>query len=311
VPKKAKRTVARRKASAPRFATVRSLVRYATMRFAKAKLVFGQGTHAPVEEAIFLVYETLGLPVHRVDSHLSRKVTAAEHKRVLALIETRVRSRTPAAYLLKRAWLQGLSFHVDERVIVPRSYLAELLNGELFQAGRALVDAAKVKRVLDLCTGSGCLAVLACHVFPNAQVDAVDLSKDALDVAAVNVAQHKLNKCITLYRGDLFAPLGDAVYDIIVTNPPYVDAKAMAALPEEYAKEPKMALAGGRDGLDIVRRILHEAPAHLSAHGGLLCEVGRGRAILERDYPDLRFLWLDSEESTGEVFWISAEHLKH
>jgi ribosomal protein L3 glutamine methyltransferase len=114
-----------------------------------------------------------------------------------------------------------------------------------------------------------------------------------------------------LYRGDLFAPLGDAVYDIIVTNPPYVDAKAMAALPEEYAKEPKMALAGGRDGLDIVRRILHEAPAHLSAHGGLLCEVGRGRAILERDYPDLRFLWLDSEESTGEVFWISAEHLKH
>ena len=310
MPRKAKRTTARRKTSAPRLATVRSLVRHAEKRFAKAKLAFGQGTHAPVEEAIFLVYETLGLPVHRVDAHLSRKVTSAERERVLALVETRIRSRAPAAYLLKRAWLQGLSFYVDERVIVPRSYLAELLNGELFQGGGALVDAGKVKRVLDLCTGSGCLAVLACHVFPNARVDAVDLSKDALDVAAINVARHRLKDRITLHRGDLFAPIGDTVYDVIVTNPPYVDARAMAALPKEYAKEPKMALAGGRDGLDIVRRILHEAPAHLSPHGGLLCEVGRGRAILERDYPDMHFLWLDTEESSGEVFWIAAADLK-
>ena len=309
MPKTSKRTKTRRKASPPRLSTVGDFVRYAAARFARAKLAFGQVTHSPVEEAIFLVYEALSLPVHQVDTYLSKRVTSSQREQVLALIEQRIRLRKPAAYLLKRAWLQDLSFYVDERVIVPRSYLGELLTSELFRGDRPLIDTGKVKRVLDLCTGSGCLAILACHVFPNAQVDAVDLSKEALEVAAINVAKHRLKRRIRLLHGDLFAPVGDAVYDVIITNPPYVDAKAMAALPKEYAQEPVLALAGGRDGLDIVRRILRDAPAHLSPHGGLLCEVGRGRDLLERDYPGLSFLWLDTAESAGEVFWIAASEL--
>jgi ribosomal protein L3 glutamine methyltransferase len=293
----------------PRLPTVGDLVRHAEGRFAKSKLAFGQGTHGAREEAIFLVYEALGLPVHRVAPFLARRVSAAERERVVALIERRVRERIPAAYLLGCAYLQGLRFRVDERVIVPRSYLAELLNSDLFAGDRPLIGSGAVTRVLDLCTGSGCLAVLACHVFPNAQVDAVDMSSEALQVAEINVAAHGLKDRIRLLRGDLFAPVGEAVYDLIVTNPPYVDAPAMVGLPREYAREPAMALAGGPDGLDIVRRILREAPRHLSPRGGLLCEVGRGRAILERDYPDKGFLWLDTEESSGEVFWIGAAEL--
>jgi ribosomal protein L3 glutamine methyltransferase len=291
-------------------ATVLDFVRYAVTRFSEAKLAFGQGTHDAVEEAIFLVSEALRLPHDRIDSFLPARLTAAERQRVFALIEKRVRLRMPAAYLLKCAYLQGTRFYVDERVIVPRSYLAELLYGDLFGGERPLLDPAAVTRVLDLCTGSGCLAVLACQVFPNAQVDAVDISKEALEVAAINVAEHGLQDRITLLRGDLFKPAGDAVYDIIVSNPPYVDAKAVAKLPKEFAHEPRLALAGGADGLDIVRRILAEAPAHLSPDGGLLCEIGRGRAILERDYPETQLLWLDTAESEGEVFWIGAAALR-
>jgi len=308
VAKTSKPAKTRRKAP-PRLATVRDLVRHAERRFARAKLAFGQVTHSPIEEAIFLVYEALGLPVHQVEPYLSKRVTTAQRERVLAMIDQRIRRRKPAAYLLKRAWLQDLSFYVDERVIVPRSYLAELLYSDLFRGERPLIDTGKVKRVLDLCTGSGCLAVLACRVFPNAKVDAVDLSEEALEVAAINVAEHRLKDRIRLLHGDLFAPIGDAVYDVIVSNPPYVDAKAMAHLPKEYAQEPALALAGGRDGLDIVRRILRDAPAHLSPDGGLLCEVGRGRELLEQDYPGLSFLWLDTAESAGEVFWIGASDL--
>jgi ribosomal protein L3 glutamine methyltransferase len=293
----------------PRLSTVRALVRHAAARFAEARLAFGQGAHGALEEAIFLVYEALGLPVHRVEPFLVRRVTAAERARVVALIERRVRERIPAAYLLGCAYLQGLRFHVDERVIVPRSYLAELLCGDLFAGERPLVGSGPVTRVLDLCTGSACLAVLACHVFPDARVDAVDLSQAALQVAEINVAEHGLKDRIRLLHGDLFAPVGDAVYDLIVANPPYVDARAMSRLPKEYAREPEMALAGGADGLDIVRRILRAAPRHLGPRGGLLCEVGRGRGILEREYPDKSFLWLDTEESTGEVFWIDAAEL--
>jgi len=298
------------KAPPRELATVLDFVRYAVTRFGEAKLAFGQGTHDAVQEAIFLVSEALKLPHERIDSYLPARLTAAERRRVFALIEKRVRLRVPAAYLLKCAYLQGTRFYVDERVIVPRSYLAELLHGDLFSGERPLIDPGAVTRVLDLCTGSGCLAVLACQVFPNAQVDAVDISKDALEVAAINVAEHGLQDRITLLRGDLFKPAGDAVYDIIVSNPPYVDAKAIAKLPKEFAYEPRLALAGGADGLDIVRRILAEAPAHLSPEGGLLCEIGRGRAILERDYPETEFLWLDTAESEGEVFWIGAEALR-
>jgi len=305
------RKVATARNSPPReLETVLDFVRYAVTRYHEGKVAFGQGTDDPVEEAIFLVFEALGLPINRVDSFLPARLTAAERRRVFALIDKRVRKRIPAAYLVNRAYLQGIPFYVDERVIVPRSYIAELLFGDLFSGEAPLIDPASVTRVLDLCTGSGCLAILAAHIFPNAQVDAVEISKEALQVAAINVADHGLKDRITLLKGDLFKPVGDAVYDLIISNPPYVDARAVAALPKEFTYEPRGALAAGRDGLDIVRRILADAPAHLSPDGGLLCEIGRGRKLLEQAYPEMDFLWLDTAESTGEVFWISAAALQ-
>jgi len=283
-------------------------IRYAVTRCAEGKVAFGQGTDDPVEEAIFLVCEALGLPIDRVDSFLPARLTSAERRKVFALIEKRVRDRVPAAYLLHRAYLQGVGFYVDERVIVPRSYLAELLYGDLLFRGDApLVDPATVSRVLDLCTGSGCLAILACDVFPHAQVDAVDISEAALAVASINVAEHDLKHRINLLKGDIFAPVGDTAYDIILSNPPYVTTQAAAELPAEFAHEPRLALDGGVDGLDVVRRILVEAPAHLHPDGGLLCEVGRGAQHLQIEYPDHEFLWLDAADSTGEVFWIAAD----
>lgn len=297
--------------SPPReLATILDFIRYATTRFAGAKLAYGQGTFSAAEEATFLVAEALGLPVDGVDPFLPARMTAAECRTVFALIDKRIRLRTPAAYLLNCAYLQGTRFYIDERVIVPRSYLAELLYGELFSGEAPLLDRHAVTRVLELCTGSGCLAVLACHIFPNAQVDATDISEAALEVAAINVAEHDLDARVTLLKGDLFQPIGEATYDLVLANPPYVAAEAVAALPPEFSHEPRLALAGGADGMDVVRRILAEAGRHLNDDGGLLCEVGRGRPVLERDYPDKDLLWLDTAESAGEVFWMPAVALR-
>ena len=236
------------------------------------------------------------------------RVARHEQKAIFDLIEARIRTRKPAAYLLQKAYLRGVAFYVDERAIVPRSYLGEILDGELFAGADASLidDPDAIGRVLDLCTGSGCLAVLAAMRFPNAVVDAVDISADALAVAAHNVAAHGLEERITLHQGDLFAPLGGARYDLIVSNPPYVDAGGMAALPPECRHEPALALDGGPDGIAIVRRIIDNAGRHLTADAGLLCEVGRDRRVLEMAYPDVSFLWLDSEDSSGEVFWLDA-----
>jgi ribosomal protein L3 glutamine methyltransferase len=305
--------VARRTRAIPprELITILDFIRYATTRFVAAKLVFGHGTPDPAEEAIFLVGEALHLAPDRIDAFLPARLTAAERQRVFRLIEARIRTRKPAAYLLRRAYLQKVPFYVDERVIVPRSYIAELLAGDLFDAGGLLAEgAADVHRVLDLCTGSGCLAVLACRAFPNAMVDAVDISQDALDVAAINVSEHDLQERTRLLKGDLFAPVADERYDVILSNPPYVDAEAMASLPPEYRHEPKLALAGGHDGLDLVRRILAQAPRHLTPGGGLLCEIGRGREALEESEPMKSFFWLDTAESAGEVFWLSAADLQ-
>jgi ribosomal protein L3 glutamine methyltransferase len=306
VPKPAR---ARRQPKHPReLATIIDLVRYAVSRFRAGKVVFAHGTTDPVAEAAFLVGEALHLPVERFDAFSRAHVTAKERAAVLQLIERRVRTRKPAAYLVRKSYIQGVPFYVDERVIVPRSYLGEILAGDLFgEVG--LVDPGNVRRVLDLCTGSGCLAILAALRFPDATVDAVDISKDALAVARINVEQHGLNERVRLLRGDLYAPLGDARYDLILTNPPYVDAPGMAGLPPECRHEPRLALAGGADGLKFVRRIVDEAPRHLAATGGLMCEVGRGRAAVERAFPARSFLWLDTEESSGEVFWIEAQAL--
>ncbi|MGB3445167.1 MAG: 50S ribosomal protein L3 N(5)-glutamine methyltransferase, partial [Xanthobacteraceae bacterium] len=234
--------------------------------------------------------------------------------KLLDLIEARVTTRKPTAYLVNKIYMRGLPFYVDERVIVPRSFIGELLDSHFsgsdeMDGGALIDDLGAVESVLDLCTGSGCLAILASRHFPNARIDAVDLSKDALKVAARNVADYGLTDRIALHDGDLFAPLGDARYDLIISNPPYVDAQGMADLPRECRFEPKMAFDGGDDGLDIVHRILRQAAWHLTPHGGLLCEIGRCREALEAAYPELPMLWLDTEDSEGEVFWIDAATL--
>jgi ribosomal protein L3 glutamine methyltransferase len=280
-------------------------------RFAKAGLVFAHGTTDPVAEAAFIVAHVLQIPPQRVEARAGTRVSSAAQQRVLAIASERVRTRKPLAYLLRRMDMRGVSFYVDERAIVPRSYLGEILDGPLFAGGGALLSGGPgaVRNILDLCTGSGCLAILAALRFPKARVDAVEISEDALEVAKRNVRDHRLAKRVRLLHGDLFAPVRSDRYDLIIANPPYVDAKGMAGLPAECRHEPRLALDGGRDGLAIVRRIVDEAGAHLTASGGLLCEIGRGRRALERAYPAKRFLWLDTEDSEGEVFWLDAAQL--
>jgi ribosomal protein L3 glutamine methyltransferase len=291
--------------------TLLDFVRYATSRFIEAKLVFAHGTTDPVAEAAFLVCETLHLHPDRYETFATARVTAAEAKAILDVIARRIATRKPAAYLVNKIYMRGLPFYVDERTIVPRSFIGELLDSHFDgqgdeQGGSLIDDPASVKNVLDLCTGSGCLAILASRSFPNARIDAVDISKDALDVAARNVAEYGLQDRVSLHRGDLFKPLGDKRYDLIISNPPYVDAEGMAELPRECRAEPELAFDGGADGLDIIRRILQQAGRHLTPQGGLLCEIGRGRGLLEAAFPQLPLLWLDTEESDGEVFWIGA-----
>jgi ribosomal protein L3 glutamine methyltransferase len=288
------------------FSTPRDWLRYAVGRFLAGDLAFGQGATTALDEAAFLILEGLGLPIEALDPFLDAQLLIPERARLLELIEARATARKPAAYLLNRAYIKGVKFYVDERVIVPRSLIGELLMTAFAEENALTGDPARISSVLDLCTGGGSLAILAARVFPHARVTAADFSADALDVARRNVAEHKLENRIALKQGDLFAPVGDARYDLILANPPYVDADTMAAYPPEFAAEPAIAHAGGPDGLAIVRRILNEASAHLTARGALVCEVGRGRALLMREFPNLPFVWLDTEESVGEVLLLHA-----
>jgi ribosomal protein L3 glutamine methyltransferase len=286
--------------------TVRDWVRYAVSRFNQARLVYGHGTGTVFDEAAFLVLHTLHLPVDQLDPWLDARVLSVERHALADIVERRIATRKPAPYLTNEAWIGSCSFYVDERVIVPRSYIGELLRDRL--AG-AVSDPAGVISILDLCTGSGCLAILATRAFPDAKVDASDISGDALAVAERNVADYGLQDRIELIRSDLFDGLAGRRYDLIVANPPYVSDAAVAAFPPEYAAEPVAAHAGGADGLDIVRRILRDAARHLTPEGTLVVEIGSGRKILERDYPDLPFLWLDTAASEGEVFALNREAL--
>ena len=294
--------------------TLLDFVRFAVSRFIEAELVFAHGTTDPVAEAAFLVCESLHLHPDQFEAFATARMTAAESKKILDLIKRRVTTRTPTAYLVNKIYMRGLPFYVDERTIVPRSFIGELLDSHFGgsdddDAGSLIDNPLAIESVLDLCTGSGCLAILASRNFPNAEIDAVDISKDAIGVAAHNVADYGLQHRLTLHRGDLFKPLGNKRYDLIISNPPYVDAEGMAALPRECRAEPKLAFDGGADGIDIVRRILDEAKAHLTPQGGLLCEIGRCRPALEAAYPELPLLWLDTADSEGEVFWIAAADL--
>lgn len=287
--------------------TVRDFIRYAVSCFGRADLFYGHGTFTPFDEAVYLVLEGLKLPIDQLEPYYDAVLTKAERLRLAALIHARVTTRKPTPYLVNRAYLQGIPFYVDERVIVPRSYIAEILFNDIMgeEAFGLIEDPTAVYSVLDLCTGSGCLAVLATELFPEAEVDAVELSPDAAAVAEINIGNCLHKDRLTLYRGDLYSPLGGKTYDLIITNPPYVDAEDMTDMPPEYLHEPEMALAGGDDGLDVVHRILREAPRHLNEGGHMICEIGYGRAAIEAAYPHMPFMWIDTENSYGEVFWIS------
>ena len=282
--------------------TIRDLLRYAVSRFNSAGLSYGHGTQSALDEASFLVLEGLHLPHENVQSFLDAHLLGSEVARCLDLIEQRVLTRKPAPYLVNKAYIGGVPFYVDERVIVPRSFVAHILQSELIggSADPLIADSRRIGRVLDLCTGSGCIAVIAALRFAGAQVDAVDLSSEALEVARRNVSQNGLEQRTRILQGDLFGPLDAQRYDLILTNPPYVSDRDMSALPREYLYEPRMALTGGLDGMDIVRRILRAAPAHLNEGGALLCEIGSGREILEREFPALRFRWLCEDA----CFWV-------
>lgn len=293
--------------------TVRDWLRYAVSRFSAAGLAYGHGTTTALDEAAYLILHTLHLPIDQLDPWLDARLLAAERSALRDIIERRIATRRPAAYLTQEAWVQGHSFYVDERVIVPRSFIGELLCSHMAAPSEDWhlgFDAGAVRTALDLCTGSGCLAILAALALPDAAVDASDISADALAVAERNVHDYGLEGRISLLRSDLFAGLAGRRYDLILANPPYVSAEALAAFPPEHAAEPRLAHAGGGDGLDIVRRILAQAGDHLAPGGSLLVEVGTGRDIVVHDYPDLPFVWLDTAESQGEVFALPASALQ-
>jgi ribosomal protein L3 glutamine methyltransferase len=285
--------------------TVRDWLRFAVSRFSEAGLSYGHGTTNAHDEAAYLILHKLKLPLNRLDLFLDTSLTAEEIEAVSRVLRLRVDQRVPAAYLTNEAWLGDFRFYVDERVIVPRSYIAELLRDEL---SPWVKDPDSVGAALDLCTGSGCLAILLAQAFPNARVDATELSPDAFEVAKKNVADYGLPERIRLVSGDLFAGL-TGPYELIVSNPPYVNADSMAALPPEYRAEPQMALAGGQDGLDIVRRIVSGAGAHLDKDGMLVVEIGHNREALERAFPRLPFTWLETSGGDGFVFLLTGAQL--
>jgi len=289
------------------FRTLCDVIRHGVTRMGSADLYFGHGTTSAFDEAVFLALEHLHILPENLESFWHARLLPQEIDAILSLFEQRISTRKPAPYLVNRAYIKGMPFYVDERVIVPRSFLGEIL---LEQDSFTLAgDPEDITHVLDLCTGSGALAIIAARAFPLAQIDAVDISPDALAVARRNVDDYGLQDRITLFEGDLFAPLSGRTYDLIITNPPYVDAAGMADLPEEYQKEPALALAAGSDGLDIIRTILDEGHIYLNPQAGILCEIGRTQSALQAAYPHTGFDWLDTEHSSGEVFYVSRKNL--
>lgn len=281
-----------------------SCIEHQAARLTEAGVSFGHGTSNAFDEAAWLVLWQLKLPLDSLDEHAELELSPAQKAEIETLVGERIATRKPAAYLTREAWLQGVPFYVDERAIVPRSFIAELIAD-------ASIDpwlSEQTQRVLDLCTGNGSLAVLAAMAWPEVQVDAIDLSADALAVARINVDKHGLGERIRLLQGDGLAP-AQGRYDLILCNPPYVNSQSMAALPQEYLAEPQLALAGGTDGMDFVRRLLAEAPQHLSPHGVLVLEIGNERAFFEAAFPNLEVAWMETSAGEDQVLLMTQEAL--
>jgi ribosomal protein L3 glutamine methyltransferase len=281
-------------------------IRWAERHLKRAKLYYGHGAETALDEAAWLVGHVAGLTPAELESHLNDAPTKAQLEKIHTLVENRIATRKPLAYLLKEAWFAGLPFYVDERVLVPRSIAGEYIL-ERFQPW---IAAGKVHTALDLCTGSGCIAIALAHAFPQARVDASDISDDALAVARVNVEQYGLRERVKLVKSDLFAALDGSRYDLIVTNPPYVSRADMESLPAEYRHEPRLALAAGEHGLDVIVKILAQARDHLNPGGALAAEVGNSHVALAQAFPDVPFLWLTSESGDESVFLLTAAQLE-
>lgn len=285
--------------------TVRDFLRYAVTRFQTADLHYGHGNDNPWDEAVQLVMQSLHLPMDNNAVFLDARLVREERDMLLARIDRRIEAHVPVAYLTGEAWFMGLPFRVDERVLVPRSPIAEVLEAEL----QPWLGDRPVRRILDLCAGSGCIGIAAAHVFPEAEVDLVDISPGAIELCEVNIARHGLQGRVSAIRSDLFDALGGRRYDVILSNPPYVDAADMAALPAEYRHEPELGLAAGEDGLDLAHRILAQARRYLSDEGMMVVEVGNSWEALEESYPDRAFTWIDFERGGHGVFIMDASEL--
>lgn len=285
--------------------SISDLVDELTEDFASAKLFYGHGTDNPDDEAFYLVLAALDLRFDLTEQQLEQSPSTEDVQRIRQLADRRIRERIPVAYLVQRAWFCGHPYYVDERVLIPRSPVAELIE----QKFEPWVESRNVKRILDIGTGSGCIAIACAHAFPDAIVDAVDISAEALDVARLNVDRHGVNDRVHLYESDLYAALGQTKYDLIIANPPYVDAPDMDALPAEFRHEPALALAAGDDGLDLVRRIIAESADHMNDDAVLIVEVGNSEPAMEQAFPELPLIWLDFERGGEGVFLLTKHDL--
>ena len=286
--------------------SIRDWLRYAVSQFEASDIFYGHGTDNAYDEAVWLVMSALHLPMDTLNNFFDARITIAERSKLSQLLEQRISSHTPTAYLVKEAWLQGLKFFVDERVLVPRSFIAELLNDDL---SPWIEYPELVESAADICTGSGCLGVMLASAFPNATVDVVDISTDALDVANINIANYGLEDQITAIQSDMFTALKGRKYDVIISNPPYVDAPSMAELPAEYRNEPQIALGSGNDGLEHTHTLLREAGHYLNENGILIVEIGHNRDALQAAYPNIAFNWLEVSSGNEFVFLLTKAQL--